>query len=69
MAIMEVKLRLKLWTMIDSVVLKGKLHNPVSDLTGTIGLGKLGVLRGLSNFEGYSDTKGKIEVVKKSKKW
>ena len=51
----------------SSVVLKGKLHNPVSDLTGTIGLGKLGVLSGYLNFEGYSDTKGKIEVVKKSR--
>ena len=50
-----------------SVVLKGKLHNPVSDLKGTIGLGKLGVLSGYLNFEGYSDAKGKIEVVKKSR--
>ena len=50
-----------------SVVLKGKLHNPVSDFKGTIGLGKLGVLSGYLNFEGYADTKGKIEVVKKTR--
>jgi hypothetical protein len=50
-----------------SVVLKGKLHNSVSDLKGTIGLGKLGVLSGYLNFEGYSDSKGTIEVIKKSR--
>ena len=39
----------------------------MTEIQGTIGLGKLGVLSGYLNFEGYSDTKGKIEVVKKTR--
>ncbi len=50
-----------------SVVLKGKLHNPVTDLKGTIGLGKLGVLSGYLNFEGYNDASSKINVVKRTR--
>tara|TARA_B000000557_G_C20795623_1_gene453097 strand:- start:651 stop:1415 length:765 start_codon:yes stop_codon:yes gene_type:complete len=50
-----------------SVVLKGKLHNAVSDFVGTIGLGKLGVLSGYLNFEGYNDPSSKIQVVKRQR--
>ena len=50
-----------------SVVLQGKLHNPVGDLTGTIGLGKLGVLSGYLNFDGYTDAGSSIKVIKKKR--
>jgi len=50
-----------------SVVLKGQLHNPVADFTGTIGLGKLGVLSGYLNFEGYSEPNATIGVVKRER--
>ena len=50
-----------------SVVLQGKLHNPVQDLKGTIGLGKLGVLSGYLNFDGYSDASAKINVIKRTR--
>lgn len=46
-----------------TVVLKGKLHNPVSEFKGTMGLGKLPVLAGYLNFEGYADKTATIEVV------
>ena len=45
-----------------TVVLKGKLHQPVSEFVGTLGLGKLGVLAGYLNFEGY--TKDKSSTIK-----
>ena len=50
-----------------SVVLKGKLHNAVQDFKGVIGLGKLGVLSGYLNFDGYSDAQSKIVVVKRER--
>lgn len=50
-----------------SVVLKGKLHNAVQDFKGVIGLGKLGVLSGYLNFDGYSDAQSKIGVVKRER--
>jgi hypothetical protein len=50
-----------------SVVLKGKLHNAVQDFKGVIGLGKLGVLSGYLNFDGYSDAQSKIGVVKRDR--
>lgn len=46
-----------------TVVLKGKLHNPVNEFKGTMGLGKLPVLAGYLNFEGYADKSANIEVV------
>ena len=50
-----------------SVVLKGKLHNAVQDFNGVIGLGKLGVLSGYLNFDGYSDAQSKIGVIKRER--
>lgn len=50
-----------------SVVLKGKLHNAVQDFKGVIGLGKLGVLSGYLNFDGYSDAQSTIGVVKRER--
>ena len=50
-----------------SVVLKGKLHNAVQDFSGVIGLGKLGVLSGYLNFDGYADAQSKIGVVKRER--
>ena len=50
-----------------SVVLQGKLHNPVTDLSGVIGLGKLGVLSGYLNFDGYTDKGSSIKVIKKKR--
>jgi hypothetical protein len=52
-----------------SVVLQGKLHNPVTELSGVIGLGKLGVLSGYLNFDGYTDKQSSIkETTKKLQK-
>ena len=50
-----------------SVVLQGKLHNPVTELSGVIGLGKLGVLSGYLNFDGYTDKQSSIKVIKKKR--
>ena len=46
-----------------TVVLKGKIHKPVSEFVGTLGLGKLAVLAGYLNFEGYSDASSTIKVI------
>ena len=50
-----------------SVVLQGKLHNPVTELSGVIGLGKIGVISSYLNFDGYTDKQSSIKVIKKKR--
>tara|TARA_X000000950_G_scaffold275161_1_gene361165 strand:+ start:17386 stop:18129 length:744 start_codon:yes stop_codon:yes gene_type:complete len=45
-----------------TVVLKGKLHTPVSELEGVAGLSRLGVLSGYLNFEPYKNGESTIKV-------
>lgn len=46
-----------------SVVMYGKLHNPVSELEGVVGLARMSVLNGYLKFPPFQDESAKVEVV------
>jgi hypothetical protein len=45
-----------------SVILMGKLHNPISKINDEIGLGNLGFLKGVLNLSNYKTTGATVEV-------
>ena len=45
-----------------TVVLRGKLHSPVTEFTGKFGLGRLGVLNGLLSYAGEDKDGNSIEA-------
>lgn len=55
-------------TLIDSidtnktVIIKGKLHEPVPDFSGEIGFGNLKFLKGVLNLKNYKDEQAKVTV-------
>jgi len=60
-------------TLIDAmdgdrtVILKGKLHMPVSQFSGEFGFGNLGFLKGLLNLSNYKQDGAKVDVVSRQK--
>ena len=49
-----------------SVVLNGKLTNPISNFEGTVGLSRLSVLNGYLNFEPFKNKKSTVSIIKKN---
>lgn len=45
-----------------TVILKAKLHNPITELQGDIGMGNLGFLAGVTNLANYQDEAATVEV-------
>jgi hypothetical protein len=50
-----------------SVVLYGKLNDPIPGLEGTVGLSRMSVLHGYLNFSGFAEEEAEIEIIKQTK--
>jgi len=50
-----------------TVILKAKLHNPVTEFNGEFGLGNLGFLSGVTNLANYKEDDATVEVVNRER--